>query len=339
MKNGISVVVCCYNSESKLPQTLDYLANQKRDKILIELIVVDNNSNDNTFQFAKTYWSNKGISDINFKVIQEKRPGLSFAREAGVNHSSQKLILFCDDDNWLDNNYCQLACEIMAGDGTIGILGGMNTGVAIGKLPHWFSEVELSYACGPQNKCDGEVTRNYITGAGMVLRKTIFQELDSLNFESKLTDRKGEELSSGGDSELCFVAILLGYKLAYSSQLMLEHFMDEKRLNWNYFIRMSLGHADSGYKLRYYFDEDAKKDWSRELVRILRPLIGKRIIVLVRDYFYAKRGVVNGQKLYHMSLFSQLLSHLKMYGHYAKFIAELDDLKSRIKHYRLNKSN
>ena len=335
MKKGISIILCCYNSELKLPQTLQCIINQKynNSNIEVEIILVDNNSKDDTQIIASNYWNANGIESIQFKIVEEKRPGLSYARHTGVQNANCDLILFCDDDNWLDEKYCQQAHDIMQSNCKIGVLGGLNTAVGEVELPSWFKGVEQSYACGPQNEFDGEASRMYITGAGMVLRKRLFDVFEQVSFESQLTDRKGEELSSGGDSEICHVAILLGYTLFYSSNLKLFHFMEAKRLNWNYFVKMLLGHAESSYKLRYYFDESRKNNWLSELFRIIRPILGKRLVVLARDFFYAKKNIVYGEKIHHIFLFGQLLSHVESYNNYFTLIKNIKELKYRIKKY------
>ena len=50
----ISVVIPAYNEEQSLPATLNSLVNQKT-KYDFEVIIVDNNSTDNTGKVAKSY--------------------------------------------------------------------------------------------------------------------------------------------------------------------------------------------------------------------------------------------------------------------------------------------
>ena len=103
-KDGISVIICCYNSSTLLPRTLEHLALQDvPENILWELIIVDNNSNDDTAEVARKEWEKYKI-DIPFKVVYESNPGLSYARQKGVKEASFELLLFCDDDNWLEKN-------------------------------------------------------------------------------------------------------------------------------------------------------------------------------------------------------------------------------------------
>ena len=49
IKDGVSVIICCFNSSWVIEKTLEGLLNQKNiNSIDYEIIVVDNCSNDNT---------------------------------------------------------------------------------------------------------------------------------------------------------------------------------------------------------------------------------------------------------------------------------------------------
>jgi hypothetical protein len=80
--------------------------------------------------------------------------------------------------------------------------------------------------------------RGYITGAGMVIRKEIFRQLETIGFYSILSDRKGKDLSSGGDSEICLLAMQLGYDLYYDEHLQFTHYISRSRLKWSYCVEM-----------------------------------------------------------------------------------------------------
>src|SRR5262245_41018784 len=102
---GVSVIVCCYNSADRLPETLKHIAMQNvPDSILWEVIIVNNNSTDETEKVAISEWSRYHLS-VPFKVVNESKPGLNFARKKGVENAGFSLLLFCDDDNWLDEDY------------------------------------------------------------------------------------------------------------------------------------------------------------------------------------------------------------------------------------------
>src|SRR5687768_12830335 len=104
--NGFSIIICCYNSASRIDETLRYVSDLTiPDGKNCEVIVINNNSGDNTAELAV---AKKKIFDqrkIAFRVIEEPRPGLSVARKTGASASFYDTIIFCDDDNHLNPDY------------------------------------------------------------------------------------------------------------------------------------------------------------------------------------------------------------------------------------------
>src|SRR5687767_6070519 len=121
---GVSVIICCYNSASRISETLRHLANQNVPSgIHWEVILVDNGSTDNTQEVAQNFWIVE-CSSVPLKIVREEKPGLSHARERGITESRYDIIIFCDDDNLLCDTYIQRASYVMASDNRIGIAGG-----------------------------------------------------------------------------------------------------------------------------------------------------------------------------------------------------------------------
>jgi glycosyltransferase involved in cell wall biosynthesis len=333
MANSVSVIICCYNSVSRLSETLKYLAAQKANNIYWELIIVDNNSSDNTSAFAEEEWLKLG-SPVPLIMVTEPEPGLSHARAAGIKQAQHELLLFCDDDNWLNDQYLYYACLLMLSNEKIGILGGLNTAVSSVKLPAWFKEFEQAYACGPQAEQDGEVSKDrlYVTGAGMVIRSAIFKKLEMVRFTSNLIDRKGEDLSSGGDAELCFMTAMLGYTIVYSSKLKLFHYMEPKRLTWDYFLKLSKGHAKSYYKLDFYkkiYEGQLISDnWLKSSATWFDELLSRDGILMFYHY-YIKGNKAVGDKfnVYMISRAEMFKTHMHLRGEYHSFINEVYRLK------------
>ncbi len=247
----ISVIICCYNSARRLPVTLEHLAKQKNDSnIQWEVIVVDNNSTDNTAEIAIKEWESQG-SPVELRVVSEPNSGLSNARKKGILESKGELIIFCDDDNWLANNYVGLAHIIMNQAQDIMMLGGIGEAVFESKKPGWFEQFYSNFAVGehPKRKI-GQQNVIYLYGAGFVIRKSFFVLLKEIGFESLLSDRKGKELTSGGDTEYCLVASLLGFRIEADSRLKFKHYMPANRMNLNYLKRWHYGFG----KTKLYLD-------------------------------------------------------------------------------------
>jgi glycosyltransferase involved in cell wall biosynthesis len=246
-QKGISIIICCYNSQDTIEQTLSHILNQKdAETIEQEIIVVDNNSSDNTLSIAKDMQSkHDGI-----RILSESRQGLSYARITGYLNSNYEYLLYCDDDNYLDDTYITNAFKTIDEDESIGVLGGKG-------FPIFESEPEprimpflSQYAVGPQAVLSGDIThtKGYTYGAGMIIRKAAFDLIIERGFKFQSTGRKGKILSGGEDIELCNAIALCNYKIWYNEQLIFQHCLKKNRLTWMYLKQMNRG---SGYSVPF----------------------------------------------------------------------------------------
>ena len=100
-KKSISVIIPTYNSENTIKKAINSIFIQSIQNF-IEIIVIDDNSSDNTI---------KVIEEIKFKknfglklISNEKNMGAGYCREIGIKNSTGFYITFLDsDDEWLSN--------------------------------------------------------------------------------------------------------------------------------------------------------------------------------------------------------------------------------------------
>ena len=239
---GVSVIVCCYNSADRLPRTLRCLADQKTpNDVAWEIVLVDNASTDGTEAIARELWKRFGRSDVPLHLSTESRQGLAFARATGVKKSKFDYIIFCDDDNHLNQDYVANAISLMKTHPEVGAAGGVGIPMADSSLPDWFEKHKFAFACYEQGIAEGELVEPSASlyGAGLVVRKKVLDVLQSINFLPVLGDRTGGSLSSGGDTELCYAIRLMGYKLWYSEKLEFQHYLPPVRLTERYLLRLN----------------------------------------------------------------------------------------------------
>jgi len=75
---AISIIICTYNRSRSLARTLDTMAAlYSPGNLKWELIVVDNNSKDDTKAVVERFKRNSGL---NIRYVFEEKQGLSFAR-------------------------------------------------------------------------------------------------------------------------------------------------------------------------------------------------------------------------------------------------------------------
>ncbi len=92
----ISIVVPVYNVENKVNKLLKSLYEIKNNTI--EIILVDNNSSDKSFDVIKKY----SKKDKRVKVYKENKKGANHARYLGFTKSSGKYIYFVDSDDYVE---------------------------------------------------------------------------------------------------------------------------------------------------------------------------------------------------------------------------------------------
>lgn len=307
MSPGISVIICCFNSEQRIKPTLEHLRAQTgMENISWEIILVNNASTDNTVTKALEIWEHlQNNMNPDLHVVDEPSPGLSNARKTGIYEASFEILCFCDDDNWLHPNYLSTAYEIMTNNGSIGALAGKGIAISDIQLPDWFAQYQTCYACGTLAEKSGDVTGNkWIWGAGMILRTAYMKRLFEAGFSNINEDRKGENLSSGGDTEICYWHILTGKKLWYDERLVFSHYISPARLTkemaerlWNeldksynslapYFPLIFPGPRPQGNKLSLFtqalFHIIQRKDGT-QLYMQLRPMFDWRLNKKTRD--------------------------------------------------------
>ena len=270
-KKGISIIICCYNSESRLPKTLEYLSQQTISKdIPVELIIVNNASTDNTKEVALKEW-NKYSCHFSFQIIDEEKPGQMFARKRGAQEAQYEYVLFCDDDNWLQSDYLQIAFDLMESDDKIGALGGQSIAVSEIDFPDWFPEFAEGYAVGKQLEESGDISKKgLLWGAGMVARNSLLNKVFNSKYPMLIDGRTEGKLISGDDSEICKRILLLGYSLYYDNSLLFYHNISPNRLTLEYKNRLWEGFDISWkilvkYEFVYIEMKKSRKDRMRDI--------------------------------------------------------------------------
>lgn len=99
MRNLIyfSIVIPAHNEERTLIPLLHSLYWQEFDKKLFEVLIVHNNSSDQTTLIAKR--CQKMFGEMSIAVLRESSQGVSFARNRGGEWARGKFLIFLDADN------------------------------------------------------------------------------------------------------------------------------------------------------------------------------------------------------------------------------------------------
>ena len=233
--------------------------------------------------------------------MAEQNPGLANARLKGIQESAYDILLFCDDDNWLASDYLSFALPILQNDKQIAVLGGIGKEVSDVAFPAWFLSHQAFFAVGKQMSQSGLVkgVRNVVYGAGMIVRKPYFIELQEKGFAFFNLGRTGGKITSGEDSEMCLAFQIAGYKIWYDENLQFQHYIDPKRLTKDYLLKLKSGMESSRYISRFYLEylngyapKVSRYFWLKELVYLfndsIKMMFSFNKVALKRNSDFAK---------------------------------------------------
>ncbi|MGM9803439.1 MAG: glycosyltransferase family A protein [Muribaculaceae bacterium] len=93
----ITIILPVYNRAHLVGATLDSIAAQTIRPL--HLILIDNNSSDNTLQVLLDFKKRKQANDFCITVLQETRRGAAAARNCGLQEAKSEWVMFFDSDD------------------------------------------------------------------------------------------------------------------------------------------------------------------------------------------------------------------------------------------------
>jgi glycosyltransferase involved in cell wall biosynthesis len=241
----LTAILCTYNRCQSLQRALNSAAALVLpESVEWEVLVVDNNSNDQT---RKTVGGFSARYPGRFRYLFEPRPGKSHALNAGIREARGDVLAFMDDDvvvhpEWLQNLTAALQDREWAGSGGR-ILPEWNC-----SPPRWLSP-DSSHAAGPlvafhPMQEAGEISVAPI-GTNMAFRKEMFEKYG--NFRVDLGPRPGSELRNE-DTEFGERLLAAGERLRYEPSAIVYHPVSENRLKKEYFLAWWLNKGEANIR-------------------------------------------------------------------------------------------
>jgi glycosyltransferase involved in cell wall biosynthesis len=234
----VTVAIPTYNRAAYLRQTLAGIAAQQFPREHFEVLVIDNNSTDDTAAVVREF---AHITPAPRHII-ERQQGLDFARNSALIHARGEVILFGDDDILVQPDWiAQMSAPLLAdGMQQIGAVGGEVIPVFPDGLPEWVREWHAPLAfrddTGPIPERDSPM------GANLAFPKWVFQQLGY--FHTAL-DRSAGNYFSGGDSEMIRRIRLAGFEVWFAPGAAVKHQMPASRTTFRYARRHAFDSARS----------------------------------------------------------------------------------------------
>ena len=193
----LSVVIATYNGYNTIERCLESFTNQSIGPDLYEVIVVNNNSTDDTESLVRPYVERYD----NFVLLLEKQPGVSYARNKGISYARGDYICFIDDDAYADTKWLENiknACGNQNPEPVV--IGGEILPYYITEKPAWFKDSFEIRTMGknPRFLNKNECSTGFPESNFTVKRKV----LDEIGKFSTDFGPKGEKMGFGEGSEL-----------------------------------------------------------------------------------------------------------------------------------------
>ena len=243
----ISVVICSYNRALYITDAMDSLYQQTIDKAFYEVIVVNNNSTDNTIPICEKYISEH--QDAHFIFCNESKQGASFARNTGAAIATGELLCFMDDDAIAANDYLERIIQFFETHTDAGGLGGRIIPKYIPEEPKWMS-VYVSSMVGHFNYSQTVVEfsdNKYPLESNMIVRHIDFNLIGGFNIN--LPGVVGTVRIGGEGKDFFFKLKALGRKIYYDPFIQVQHVVEIAKLTPEYLYRVASG-MGRGEKVR-----------------------------------------------------------------------------------------
>ncbi len=189
-----SIVMPCYNVSDTLPAQLDRLVPQL-DLADAELILIDNNSSDETLALARS------ASTTNNRIVVATATdgqGVAYARNAGVQLARSDRFLFCDADDLVSEQWVESMSSALDEDS-----------VATGSLDvETLNDAQLAASRGPARRPMFYGLFPIAAGGNMAVRRSAWDAVGPLN----------EELPSLEDMEWSLRASLEGIDIGWKPE-------------------------------------------------------------------------------------------------------------------------
>lgn len=188
----LSVVICTYNRAPLLAAALRTLCEQHPPPLPPhEILVVDNNSTDNTRETAESFAARGPV-----RYVRETQQGLSCARNRGWREAAGEYVAYVDDDCRLPPEWLSVAADVIDRVAPAAF-GGPYSAFYNTAKPRWYRDAYGSSIPGDEARPLGP--HEYLSGGNLCIRRDILARLDG--FRPAL-GMNGDAMGYGEETEL-----------------------------------------------------------------------------------------------------------------------------------------
>ncbi|MCT7972574.1 hormogonium polysaccharide biosynthesis glycosyltransferase HpsE [Laspinema olomoucense] len=228
---AFTIAIPSYNGANRLPKLLDCLRSQIRtEEFTWEIIVIDNNSQDNTAEVIRQYqtdWPSSYPLHYHF----ESQQGLAFARQRAIDEAKGTWVGFLDDDNLPAPDWVAEAYNFAQSYPKSGAFGGQIHGSFETQPPENFHRIASFLAIRERGAKPHLYKADQLSlppGAGLVVRKQAWCE--NVPRRLQLIGRVNGSTLAGEDFETLLYLHQGGWEIWYCPTLHSYHQIPKERL-------------------------------------------------------------------------------------------------------------
>jgi len=240
----VTVAICCYNAEKYLPKLLDQLTGQSCP-LPWEILIVDNNSHDNSVQIIDSFTKS---SKTSIRYVLESEQGIPYARNRAIEESTNsEFLVFIDADELPDINWLSSAINCLK----------THSADCVG------GEIDLELVSRPAWLCDnllpflGLVKHGHqpfqikdrstpVWSGNIAYRMSLFN--GGLRFDTRY-NRKGKGVGGGEDGMMFRHLLETNSPMFYEPKMRIVHLIPPEKLTRSYFLKL---HYIAGKKFGLY---------------------------------------------------------------------------------------
>jgi len=208
----ISLIVCTRNRAESLPACLNSIeqAAVANRAVEVELLIVNNGSTDATAAVLRAW---QRSTSVRCRVLLAEQRGLSHARNCGLEHATEKIIAFTDDDCTVASDYLTQVERAYATDAGPALRGGR---VELGDPRDLPFTIKTDLA--PQRFTGGH-PGGFIHGCNLTMSRSALELVG--RFDTRLG--AGQPIGAAEDSDFVYRAHRSGVMVLYDPSIVVFH--------------------------------------------------------------------------------------------------------------------
>lgn len=301
----ISVIICTYNRADLLSRTLESIAHQDLKKDHWQVVVVDNNSTDQTKEIV-TQWR----KEFSVSYVYEPQQGLSVARNTGAKAAACEYILYLDDDIYaepgmLSAYYSYVNLHLT--DPFACLAGKVVVEWEGGRPPAWFP-AKFHNLYGQYDLGNQIIDSRIALGGNMLWNRSILLSLGG--FDTNL-GRKGNVKLASEETNLVQKALDHNLSIKYIPDAVVRHWTPYSRQTKSYLFKLCywLG-VSSSISENTSQPVNSPKTRFKKSLRLIREMM-KCLFKFIQSIFLNMRPFEEPESVYYWGRFLLVLGHLR----------------------------